>query len=142
MAKDEYGQERYCPSKQNDLVVMVQACYFIIMPTSINKITTFGLFYIVDCQWSDWGPWNKCSLTCGEFGSGTIERCRHVHRKEDHGGKPCNGEKKELRACPHHDCVNRCKQNVKDCICLEVDKAKKDEKYGIWIKKCPGKIDV
>lgn len=39
-----------------------------------------------DCRVSSWGPWGKCSKTCG---IGEAERIRKVTRDARYGGKPC-----------------------------------------------------
>ena len=85
----------------------------------------------VDCEWSDWGPWSPCSITCGEFNSGKITRYRHISTNAQHGGMECKGDNFENRVCPHDNC-----QQAKEKLCKPEDG--KPLSSDRWIKECPG----
>ena len=57
----------------------------------------------VNCQWSVWGEWSKCSVTCGDRGEdGTRERNRHIVIEGQHGGIPCEADNpKQFEECIH-----------------------------------------
>ena len=61
------------------------------------------LYHIVNCGWSKWGQWSKCSATCGDNGSAGIrERYRHIAIEAQHGGLPCEADTpKETEECIH-----------------------------------------
>ena len=44
--------------------------------------------FSVDCEWSSWGDYSTCSVTCG---TGTQIRERTKLVVEDNGGQPCSG---------------------------------------------------
>ncbi|XP_035685697.1 SCO-spondin-like [Branchiostoma floridae] len=51
----------------------------------------------VDGEWSDWGPWSDCSVTCG---SGTETRNRScTNPAPAHGGADCVGPDEEVQDC-------------------------------------------
>lgn len=49
----------------------------------------------VDCAFSVWGPWSKCSKTC----FGVTERARRIVKHASGGGEPCEDTTKELLPC-------------------------------------------
>jgi len=49
----------------------------------------------VDCKLWGWSDWSRCYDKC----SGTQERARSVHVFNSHGGKPCSGALRQVRAC-------------------------------------------
>ena len=57
----------------------------------------------VDCIWSDYGPWSKCSKSCG-FGTQKRKRFFAVAAKGPNG-KPCLGAPSEERSCNQKACV-------------------------------------
>jgi len=59
----------------------------------------------VDCQWSDWTPWNGCTATCGE---GTQDRTREEAITPESGGAPCEGSNREWKACDLEICPLDC----------------------------------
>eukprot|EP00933_Yihiella_yeosuensis_P057696 TRINITY_DN5769_c1_g2_i1.p1 TRINITY_DN5769_c1_g2~~TRINITY_DN5769_c1_g2_i1.p1 ORF type:complete len:1326 (+),score=179.83 TRINITY_DN5769_c1_g2_i1:153-4130(+) len=59
----------------------------------------------VDCVWSAWGIWNKCSHTCG---GGKSTRFRTVKTPAAHGGKQCVGSKSQTMQCGQHSCPVDC----------------------------------
>ncbi|XP_020632435.1 coadhesin-like isoform X1 [Orbicella faveolata] len=56
----------------------------------------------IDGNWSDWGPWSACTVTCG---GGTQFHTRSCNNPSPaHGGLVCIGESEESRACNIDDC--------------------------------------
>ena len=58
--------------------------------------------HIVDCIWSDFGPWSKCTKTCG---FGTQKRKRFFAVAAIGDGKPCLGAPSEERSCNQKACI-------------------------------------
>ena len=110
------------------------------------------IFFLVDCEWSDWGEWSKCSVSCGDYlKQGTNKRFRHIHTEAKFNGEECNGENMESRNCPHADCEYHCEKKRNDvyhpkskdnnkCICTEEDGPKFSSDK--WMKRCPGNITL
>ncbi|XP_020629634.1 SCO-spondin-like [Orbicella faveolata] len=58
--------------------------------------------YLVNGGWSTWGPWSKCSKTCG-YGSQYSKRyCNNP--SPGYGGKPCTGKDTRTRGCLVKSC--------------------------------------
>ncbi|XP_071495714.1 uncharacterized protein [Diadema antillarum] len=56
----------------------------------------------VDGGWAEWSSWTLCSVTCGK---GLTERYRLcANPSPRHGGKDCEGDPTETRACKDNDC--------------------------------------
>lgn len=55
----------------------------------------------VNCEWSEWGAWSSCSITCGNPGEGLETRGRHIHQKAEFGGRKCTGQELENQICLH-----------------------------------------
>ena len=54
----------------------------------------------VDGNWSAWGSWGDCSVTCG---GGTQRRSRScTNPPMAHGGKPCTGQSTMIQDCNMH----------------------------------------
>ncbi|KAL1139574.1 hypothetical protein AAG570_006556 [Ranatra chinensis] len=67
----------------------------------------------VDGGWSDWGPWSKCSRTCGG-GVEIRERiCNNPQPK--HLGRYCQGTRKEYTICNTQPCGNLAKYRQEQC---------------------------
>ncbi|XP_032901292.1 adhesion G protein-coupled receptor B2-like isoform X4 [Amblyraja radiata] len=55
----------------------------------------------VEGQWLDWGPWNRCSVTCS---NGTQQRTRKCILTQ--GWTACKGHQAEARKCFNQECSN------------------------------------
>ena len=55
----------------------------------------------VDCKWGEFDGWSWCSKTCG---SGIEIRSRSIVTVAQNGGKDCEGDAKEVKACNEQDC--------------------------------------
>ena len=55
----------------------------------------------MDCLWSIWSEWAKCSKTCGD---GVRKRVRHVQTSAQNGGLPCSGSEMQAESCNDQDC--------------------------------------
>ena len=74
----------------------------IIRVSSYLQVISFYLFSIkVQCKWSVWTQWSKCSKSCG---GGSQKRRRTIGRTAKHGGKRCDGSNTARQSC-----------NVKKC---------------------------
>lgn len=63
-------------------------------------------FVSVNGGWSPWGNWCACSKTCG---TGSQYRKRSCTRPPPaYGGKPCEGQAKQTRACNQKLCPGMC----------------------------------
>merc|ERR1712154_459977 len=69
----------------------------------------------VDCLWSGFTGWSKCSSTCGV---GLQRRQRKVLQPAQGGGKRCQGKNEETRACQSAPCPVNCQWG----------------NYGVWTK--------
>jgi hypothetical protein len=54
---------------------------------------------LVDCRWSEYSPWSKCSKSCGSGGVQTRTRFI-IQAPVGEGAQPCEGEQAETRECP------------------------------------------
>ncbi|XP_021353607.1 uncharacterized protein LOC110450424 isoform X1 [Mizuhopecten yessoensis] len=82
--KPEHGG-KHCPGEDED----IKEC-FATKPCS------------VDGNWSRWGEWSQCSITCSKPGELTGIAFRHRYCSNpspQYGGKPCNGQSKEEKEC-------------------------------------------
>ena len=55
------------------------------------------IFLIVNCRWSNYGPWSPCTQTCG--GRGTQVRTRSIIRQAKGAGRQCTGGDEQKRSC-------------------------------------------
>ena len=60
------------------------------------------LLNIVDGNWSDWGNWSGCPVTCG--GGEQIRTRTCTNPPAAFGGAPCPGEPEERRLCNKNPC--------------------------------------
>ncbi len=81
----------------------------------------------VHCEWSLWGEWTSCSVTCGTIGQGLQERNRHMAIEAKYGGRKCTGKFNEKRTCFHQNM-----SNLKDLV------KKGEAKMKDTIYFCPG----
>ena len=76
----------------------------------IISITIFGETYAmyllaVNCQWSSWGVWSQCSVTCG---SGTKTKSRTKLTIARNGGRDCAGSSTYSSTCSStYQCQSR-----------------------------------
>ena len=57
--------------------------------------------HIVDCLWSIWGDWTKCSKTCG---GGIRKKIRHEQTPAQNGGLGCIGSEIQTESCNDQEC--------------------------------------
>eukprot|EP00095_Tigriopus_kingsejongensis_P001320 maker-scaffold249_size238305-snap-gene-1.12 protein:Tk01320 transcript:maker-scaffold249_size238305-snap-gene-1.12-mRNA-1 annotation:"PREDICTED: hemicentin-1-like" len=55
----------------------------------------------VDCEWSNYGDWSRCSASCG---GGVESRERTVLTEARNGGRRCIGRNRETRICNAESC--------------------------------------
>ena len=65
-------------------------------------------FAAVDCQWSGWGDWSPCSVSCGQ-GEKTRGRSKSPAK---YGGAECDGESLDTEVCNQGACRKFYKQLV------------------------------
>jgi hypothetical protein len=58
----------------------------------------------VNCQWTSWGSWQSCSVSCG---GGTKKRFRSKFVKAENGGLDCPGDNQESQNCADTNCPLR-----------------------------------
>ena len=66
-------------------------------------------FFVVDCQWAEWGNWASCSQTCG---GGSQQRKRKYRVNAENGGAECIGSSLENQSCKEEKCPPGKFQNV------------------------------
>ena len=82
--------------------------YRVIPENSIDTSNFYfeGALLPEDCEWSDWGPWTQCSITCSRTPKslssdsrlsgevlqdvGTQQRIRTIKKQAKYGGTPCD----------------------------------------------------
>jgi len=55
----------------------------------------------VDCQWSEWSAWERCSKTCG---SGQRKARRTIRQQAQNGGRSCQGSSTKSETCKTNAC--------------------------------------
>merc|ERR1712212_609276 len=50
----------------------------------------------IDCEWSEWQTLDPCSKTCG---GGTMRQSRTIKTYPENGGKKCEGQHIQTKAC-------------------------------------------
>lgn len=58
-------------------------------------------FILVDCKWGEFDGWSRCSKTCGK---GKQTRSRSIETPASNGGKECEGDAREVKACFEQAC--------------------------------------
>ena len=66
-----------------------------------NKLCNDFFCFVVNCQWSAWSQWRKCSAECG---TGNQTRSRIVERQAENGGKECDGNNLMYQKCILESC--------------------------------------
>lgn len=56
----------------------------------------------VDCALGPWSVWTACTASCN---GGLQTRLRTITQQPAHGGKPCDGDLKEVQGCNEQICV-------------------------------------
>lgn len=82
---------------------------------NINLVNSSSL--TVDCVWSTWSDWTKCSTICETT---TQTRRRRITKKAEYGGEECDGSFIEERDCPIE--CEECppgKENKERCTCAK-----------------------
>lgn len=59
----------------------------------------------INCAWDQWGPYGKCSKTCG---SGIKWRTRQIRSPARYGGEKCTGGYHSMATCNTHACPIDC----------------------------------
>ena len=95
----------------------------------------------INCEFSQWGDWMPCSVTCGPKGHGIQNRRRHIIQKSKYGGIPCPSDSilSQQRTCPHDDMDEKPKGEknlLKNC---PVDC--KYTEWTCWTPSCPTCFD-
>ena len=69
------------------------------------RVECAGKTVPVDCLWSEFSAWEKCSLTCG---TGITKRRRKVLQPAQNGGRECRGGNSESRRGQVKSCPVNC----------------------------------
>jgi hypothetical protein len=83
----------------NELSIIAQ------LRSMIREVNAQELLKPVDCHWSEWANWTKCSAKCG---GGKQSRVRHMAVIGNDYGEPCMGPPKEIRTCNAQPCPIDC----------------------------------
>ena len=67
-----------------------------------SKTRPLFLSVAVDGGWSDYGPWRKCSSSCGEGFQERMRTC--TNPPPSRGGAQCSGSHKEFQKCNDGPC--------------------------------------
>lgn len=59
-------------------------------------------FVCVERQWTEWSPWNACSVTCGTGTQVSIRRCKD--HQSGRRGEKCKGKSIRTKSCHSFDC--------------------------------------
>ena len=70
-----------------------------------------------DCEWSSWGDYSTCPVTCG---TGTQIRARTKLVVEDHGGQPCSGLGYQAQQCNTAPCPGTTHICFFTLVCISV----------------------
>ena len=68
----------------------------------------------INCEFSPWGGWMPCSITCGPRGAGIQVRHRHISQQAKYGGTKCPSDSimTETRKCRHVEMPEREKKGA------------------------------
>ena len=65
-----------------------------------------GLIYsAVDGNWTVWGDWELCSVTCGGGAQSRSRTCTNPPPR--YGGRDCTGDSNDVRSCNDHPCPSK-----------------------------------
>ena len=94
------------------------------------------------CEWSQWGSWCECSVTCGHPGEGMQTRGRHKRQEAKYGGRKCQGGNIENRVCLHEKMKSDKKEykGVKPIYYCPVDCQWGDWKAWSECPECQGEV--
>ena len=59
----------------------------------------------VDGNWTDWGDWNLCSVTCAGGTQGRSRTCTNPPPRN--GGRECSGESEDVQSCNENPCPSK-----------------------------------
>ena len=82
----------------------VTATYYLYKEgNNFKEYYLFCIFVLVDGEWSEWGNWSSCSVSCG---NGTTTRKRLCNSPTpDNGGSDCLGNDTEYDTCMDEECT-------------------------------------
>ena len=63
---------------------------------------TISYIYSVNCEWSSYGNWSECSVTCGD---GHKRSNRTILQPALHGGIECEGNSSKVEKCILEACI-------------------------------------
>lgn len=94
----------------------------------------------INCEFSQWGTWYPCSITCGDKGAGTQERHRHIAQEAKYGGRKCPSKSQltEQRTCRHEDMSKEeLEGEPKEGVINHCPIDCEYEKWSAWREPCP-----
>ena len=98
-----------------------------------NASDNYIFCFLVNCQWTSWGSWQSCSVTCG---GGTQQRTRTKSIEAQNGGLECPGDLYEIQNCNTNSCL------FKDNCCDSIEvyyngtlKYSYDFIYGYYVRQ-------
>nr|XP_058953113.1 coadhesin-like [Pocillopora verrucosa] len=94
----------------------------------------------VEGGWSNWGPYSKCSRTCGSGGTQTRYRtCSSPHAYYAYGGSSCRGYSKQTRKCGSNiPCRKVCRNTQSHGYCRWVVMSYRCGRYYKYCRKSCG----
>ena len=71
----------------------------------LYKIYPYHAYYpcLVNGEWTDWGDWQLCNVSCGGGGQWRHRECYGV----EHGGDACPGEASQFKTCGMIQCPGK-----------------------------------
>ncbi|KAG7484809.1 hypothetical protein MATL_G00054810 [Megalops atlanticus] len=70
---------------------------------------------VMDGGWAEWGPWGKCSRTCG--GGVEFSRRECTHPEPQNGGKYCEGQRVKYQSCNTQACESSSGKSFREEQC-------------------------
>lgn len=100
------------------MIVLCMSLIFASKPQ--NQTTMLFLLYQVDGEWSEWGNWSTCSVSCD---NGTMTRTRLCNSPTpDHGGSTCLGNSTEYDICEEGKCRGSLTDDSQDNFFISITK--------------------